>query len=119
MGGVSDEEQPRTVPAPQAIRLHREQRALLPILQVSHAVGELRRQFGDGPTQGRQTGGAELPIAALLYDIADLPVIEVVHQYQQATGAEAKDRAGALRIVRLSRQVEPEYVHRRRTLDPL
>jgi hypothetical protein len=47
VGRVAYQEQPGAVPALKAIGLHREQRALPPILEVPHAVGELRRQFGD------------------------------------------------------------------------
>src|SRR3712207_8712338 len=46
VGRVADNKQTRTVPAAQAIRLYRQQRALPPVLEVPHPTGQLGGQLG-------------------------------------------------------------------------
>src|SRR3954467_6994508 len=115
MGGVPDQEQPRTVPPRAAARLDREQRDLPPVLEMLHAIGELRDQLGEGLLERFNTGGAQLRVGALGDDVASLPVVEAVQHDRDMTSAEAAHQT--LEILWLAGQLEPEYVHGRGGLD--
>ena len=112
--GVADEEESRFVPLLHAARLDREHRDLLPVFQLLEASGELREYAVERLAQRFEAGGANLLVAALEYDVGDLPLTPAVEHDEAVAASEVRDAAFGVALV--ARDAEPEYVHRRRCL---
>src|SRR5215210_6803864 len=85
--------------------------------QRPDSVGEFRYELGEGSPERLDPFGPELGVGALGDDVTGLPVVEVVEQDRDVTPAKAEYRV--LRVFLLTRQAEPEDVHRWRGLDRL
>src|SRR5829696_313517 len=114
VGGVPGEQQPRPVPARAAARLDREQRCLLPVLQMLDAIRKLRYQLREAPPERPDPLLAQLGEGPFGYDVAGLPVLIAVEQDRNVSPPDAPHRA--LWVILLPWQLEPQDVHRRRGL---
>ena len=89
MGCVAHQQQARLVPALQTVGGDRQQRHLLPILDLMHPISQRRIERGDRLAQRLDTSGLNLLVAALANDIAQLPLRATVQFHQHGPAAEA------------------------------
>src|SRR6266446_9260948 len=89
MGGITNQQQARTVPPGQAIRLHRENGDLFPLLDGVETVGKFWQHLSNGLAQMLEACSPNLLVATLWNDIAHLPVIVSVEHDQDVTAAYA------------------------------
>ncbi len=75
MGRITKQEQPRAIPARQAIRFDGEHRHLFPVFQFGHTVSKIWRCLGNRLAQALHSCCMHLVIGALADNVADLPVI--------------------------------------------
>ncbi len=86
---VADQQQAGAVPARQAVRFDRDQRALFPVVQLVEALGDPRHSRGERSLERLETVGVDLLVDTLGQHVADLPVIRALQHDQPSTHAEA------------------------------
>src|SRR6266566_1891021 len=100
MSGIAKQEQPRAIPARQAVGFDGEHRHLFPVLQFYHPVSKLRCCLGNSLSQGLQSGCMDLLIGSLADDVTYLPMI-FAFEADQSTPT-TKTSHQAMRIIGLA-----------------
>ena len=111
MGRIADAEQPRAIPALEAVDGHGEKLDVIPGGDLADAVGEGRIEAHQRGAKGLQPLGAQPVEAALGNDIGALPIIAAVERDEHHAGLDAAERL--LAVIGPLGEAEPQHVHRR------
>src|SRR5580658_141879 len=109
VGGVADAQQPRPIPAAQAIDRDGEELDLVPVRDLADAVGERRLRARDLLAKGGEAAAPDLLGGALADDEGALPIVVAVEHHQDTPLVEAAKQGFGFTGV--PREPHPQHIH--------